>query len=101
MYGLFALIRNLLLLVLVITVLRSVIGLVAKLFSGSLFFNPGPKPAPGPSRGNAIPLSGDLHRDPVCGTFVAGSTAFQRQAGGERFYYCSEACRAQHSLAAR
>ena len=36
MYGLFALIRNLLLLVVVITVLRSVIGVVMKLFGGFL-----------------------------------------------------------------
>jgi len=102
MYGLIALIRNLLLLVVVITVLRSVIGLVMKFLGGALSGSSGgSRPGPGAKTSPAVPLSGDLHRDPVCGTFVASSTAFQRQQGGERFYYCSEACRSQHILAAR
>ena len=45
--------------------------------------------------------SGELHKDPVCGTYVAESTAFRRQAGGQAFYYCSEACREKHALVAR
>lgn len=45
--------------------------------------------------------SGELHKDPVCGTYVAESTAFRRQAGSQTFYYCSEACREKHSLVAR
>ena len=44
---------------------------------------------------------GDLHKDPVCGTYVAESTAFRRQTGGQTFYYCSEACREKHALVAR
>jgi hypothetical protein len=43
---------------------------------------------------------GDLHRDPVCGTFVAESTPFQRKQSGRTFYYCSDACREKHSLVA-
>jgi hypothetical protein len=101
MYGLFALIRNLLLLVVVITVLRSVIGLVMKLFGGFVAGSRGSQQAQAGGRKPEIPLSGDLHRDPVCSTFVAGTTAFQRQLGSQRFYYCSEACRSQHVLAAR
>jgi len=45
--------------------------------------------------------SGDLHKDPVCGTYVAESTPFRRQTGGQTFYYCSEACREKHALVAR
>lgn len=45
--------------------------------------------------------SGELHKDPVCGTYVAESTVFRRQAGGQSFYYCSEACREKHALVAR
>jgi YHS domain-containing protein len=101
MYGLFALIRNLLLLVVVITVLRSVIGVVMKLFAGFVGTSKASQPAQAGSRKPEIPLSGDFHRDPVCGTFVAGTTTFQRQLGGQRFYYCSEACRSQHELAVR
>jgi hypothetical protein len=44
---------------------------------------------------------GDLHRDPVCGTFVAESTPFRRQQSGQMFYYCSDACREKHALVAR
>jgi YHS domain-containing protein len=54
-----------------------------------------------PNRGPAAQPSGELHKDPVCGTYVAESTAFRRQAAGQSFYYCSEACREKHSLVAR
>lgn len=47
------------------------------------------------------PTAGLLHKDPVCGTFVAESTPFQRNIGQERFFYCSEACLRKHSLASR
>jgi YHS domain-containing protein len=45
--------------------------------------------------------AGLLHRDPVCGTFVAESTRFRRQIGPETFFYCSETCQQQHALAAK
>lgn len=61
---------------------------------------------PGPrQRGReAAPESnsgGELHKDPVCGTYVAESAALKRQAGGQTFYYCSESCRERHSLVTR
>ncbi|MBV8864219.1 MAG: YHS domain-containing protein [Acidobacteriaceae bacterium] len=55
-------------------------------------------------RGEASPeseLGGELHKDPVCGTYVAESAALKRQAGGQTFYYCSESCREKHSLVAK
>ena len=56
-------------------------------------------------RGSEAPpesnLGGELHKDPVCGTYVAESAALKRQAGGQTFYYCSESCREKHSLVAR
>jgi hypothetical protein len=45
--------------------------------------------------------TGELHRDPVCGTYVAESSRYQRQIGGETVFYCSEDCRARHAMAAR
>jgi YHS domain-containing protein len=45
--------------------------------------------------------TGELHKDPVCGTYVAESAAFRRSAGGQTFYYCSEKCREKHALVAR
>jgi len=44
---------------------------------------------------------GDLFKDPVCGTYVAQSSALRRQSGNQVFYYCSEACREKHALVAR
>jgi YHS domain-containing protein len=52
----------------------------------------------------AAPVSqptGELHKDPVCGTYVADSTRFRRQVSGQTFYYCSDACREKHALVAR
>jgi YHS domain-containing protein len=46
---------------------------------------------PAPSNGS------NLHKDPVCGTYVVETTPFRRQAGAQSFYYCSEACRAKHA----
>jgi hypothetical protein len=45
--------------------------------------------------------TGELHKDPVCGTYVAESTRFRRQAPGQTFYYCSESCREKHVLVAQ
>jgi YHS domain-containing protein len=47
------------------------------------------------------PAAGELHKDPVCGTYVAESTPYRGQVGGRKFYYCSDACREKHSLVAR
>jgi YHS domain-containing protein len=36
---------------------------------------------------------GELKKDPVCGTFISTSTAFQKALSGETYYFCSVACR--------
>ena len=36
-----------------------------------------------------------LVRDPVCGTFVAPSTALSADAGGTTHYFCSDKCRSE------
>ncbi len=46
-------------------------------------------------------LGGELHKDPVCGTYVAESTPYRRQSSGQTFYYCSSDCRERHALVAR
>jgi YHS domain-containing protein len=43
----------------------------------------------------------ELHKDPVCGTYVSEATGFRKQASGQTFYYCSQACKDKHSLVAR
>lgn len=37
-----------------------------------------------------------LHRDPVCGTFVAPGSALSLTAGGTTEYFCSEKCRNEY-----
>ena len=37
--------------------------------------------------------AGLLHKDPVCGTFVAESTQFKSVQSGQTFYFCSGQCR--------
>jgi len=44
------------------------------------------------------PRAGELHKDPVCGTYVSESTAFRRQISGKTIYYCSDACRQKHAV---
>jgi YHS domain-containing protein len=41
--------------------------------------------------------TGQLHKDPVCGTYVAESTLYRRQVSGDTFYYCSDECRRAHT----
>lgn len=82
-----------------ISVLRSMIGVLTKAFTA--FISAGNTGAGGPGNKQNAQLGGDLHRDPVCGTFVAESTPFQRHQAGSTFYYCSEACKEKHALVAR
>ncbi len=46
-------------------------------------------------------LGGELHKDPVCGTYVAESTPFRSQIAGQTFYFCSSDCREKYALVAR
>lgn len=66
------------------------------------FMNSGTQPTanPAPSSQPTQP-TGELHKDPVCGTFVAESTPFRRQISGSTFYYCSADCKEKHALVAK
>jgi|SRR4051812_3006915 hypothetical protein len=89
-----------LLAVILISLLRTIIGVVMKGL-GDFASSPQSPPQESP-KGKASPrLGGDLHRDPICGTFVAESTPFQRRTASQVFYYCSDVCREKHALVAR
>jgi YHS domain-containing protein len=70
-----------------------VMGVIAKGF-GELM---GPKASPSsPSSqasGKQVPLTGELKKDPACGTYIAAATSIQEKVGGETFYFCSKQCR--------
>ena len=40
-------------------------------------------------------VTGELRKDPVCGTFVAMNTPFTRTVEGVTTYFCSKECRDQ------
>lgn len=78
--------------VIVLTLLRSVLEFIGKAFSS------GYQQSSAEARGPAVQPDGktapqSLKKDPVCGTFVAAGTAFQKTKGGETYYFCSAECR--------
>lgn len=90
----FRLIFELLLTVVVLTVLKSIVGIVLRGFSQAM--KPGataPGPGAGPRPSNQVPLTGELKKDPVCGTYISTATSIKEKAGGEVLHFCSTACR--------
>lgn len=82
----FRLISYLLITIFLITILRSVIGLILQAFSSAVQ-SQASEPA------SAVPLSGELKKDPVCGTYTSAATSIQKTIGGRTFYFCSPQCR--------
>jgi P-type Cu+ transporter len=77
---------------LVLSVVRSVLGIIAKAFGGESDSSPvRAGAAPGPP--SPAPAGGELKKDPVCGTFISTATAFQKNTGGRTYYFCSTECR--------
>jgi YHS domain-containing protein len=81
----------LLLTVVVITVLKSIVGIVLKgvgeaMKTGSHAQETGP-------RRSQVPLTGELKKDPVCGTYIAAASSIQERVGSQTFHFCSQECR--------
>jgi YHS domain-containing protein len=62
---------------------------------------PSDTPPPPRQPNERAAVAGELHKDPVCGMYVAESTQYQRKSGRDHFYYCSEGCKDKHAVAAR
>ena len=90
----FRAIFELLLVIVVITVLRGVIGIIGKALSGGANRN-----RPAQQSSEQVPLSGELKKDPVCGTFVAVASSVKRNVDGEVIHFCSTACRDKYQIA--
>jgi YHS domain-containing protein len=76
---------------LLITFIRMVIGIIMRgmreaMNEQSATGRTQPRPPAGPA-------GGELKRDPVCGTFVPATTAFQKIVHGQQQYFCSAECR--------
>ncbi len=77
--------------ILVLTLIRSVIGAIGRFVSG--FVSPPESQAPPRRAAPDMPVAESLQKDPVCGAFVAPSTAVQKVARGKTYYFCSVGCR--------
>ena len=90
----FRLILLLLAAVLLPTIIRAVLAIV-----GSALGNAAGQAAqggaekPGNSKAPGATTLGELKKDPVCGTFISTTTAFQKAFNGETYYFCSTQCR--------
>lgn len=70
--------------ILLISVLRGVIGFMARLFTNATM---------SPGRRAPVPQQEALKKDPVCGVFVAPSAAVSKERDGQTYFFCSAACR--------
>jgi YHS domain-containing protein len=92
---------------LIIVIARSLLTSLAKGVStaSKTFQNSSAQPRNQDSSGSVEPppktSANELHKDPVCGTYVAASTPYQRTSTGQVFYYCSTECRGKHTPVAR
>lgn len=88
----FRLIFELLLTVVVLTVLKGMVGIVLRGFGDAMKRDP--NPPPGHARyPNQVPITGELKKDPVCGTYIATATSIKENVGGQTFHFCSKQCR--------
>jgi YHS domain-containing protein len=81
----------LLITVFIITVLKSIIGIVLKGMSDVL--KPPGAPAGRPRNSHEVPLTGELKKDPVCGTYIAAASSIKKTVAGQTVHFCSEDCR--------
>jgi YHS domain-containing protein len=73
--------------VIIITLLRSIIGVVGKAVT-ALF-----EPDPNAQQADAEPRkAGELKRDPVCGTYVSTATSVKKTIDGQVVHFCSSGC---------
>jgi len=80
----------LLIAIFVLTLLRYVVGSAMKMISDFLHPDRPSQTDPSSQRAEA---TGELKRDPVCGTFVAETASVKTTLHGEVIHFCSAACR--------
>ena len=89
----FRAIFELLLTILALFVLRSIIGIVLKGLSQAMKPGGSATQGAGPHPSHQVPLTGELKKDPVCGTYIAAATSIKEKVGGQTFHFCSQECR--------
>ncbi len=84
----FRVLFELLLTIVIITLLRGVMGIIGKAMSGQTNQRSSAGRTPG-----QVPLSGELKKDPTCGTYISAATSMKETVGGQTFHFCSKECR--------
>ncbi len=85
-------------------VARSVLTWLARMATGFFQADAQPEQASEPNasrRDELLASAGELHKDPVCGTFVPGSSTWTRSVDGQTVYFCSADCRDRFLVSAR
>ena len=87
----FRAIFELLVTVLVIFFLRAVMRTIFKGFGEMM--HPGASAPQQPRAADQIPLTGELKKDPSCGTYISAATSVKETVGGQTLHFCSKQCR--------
>jgi YHS domain-containing protein len=75
--------------ILLISLLRSIIGILVKGFAQALSSSDSNSSV---SRAGGAPAS-ELKKDPVCGAYVPAATSVKKMVGGGVVHFCSTTCR--------
>jgi YHS domain-containing protein len=89
----FAFVVRLILFLIAISVIRSAVGYVQRLFSAAR--QPQPMPRAQTSAGGGATV---LQQDPVCGTYVAVDSSLKRIVNGRVIHFCSAECRDRYPV---
>ena len=87
----FRIIFYLLVSIFLITIVRSVLGIILRGFSQLL--SPGRPEQAKRSPADGVPLSGELKKDPTCGTYISAASSIKQTVGGQTYHFCSADCR--------
>ncbi len=84
--------------IIVITLLKGVIGIVMKGLASLVGNGAGSSGGSASTPRQDVPLSGELKRDPVCGTFISTASSTKKTVGGQVIHFCSVECRDKHKI---
>jgi YHS domain-containing protein len=94
----FGLLRSLIELLIVISVIRSVINYIRRLWNTNGIPRPTMFRQQPPPHRQQQPGSTILQQDPVCGTYVSVESSLKKLVNGRVVYFCSPECRNRYQV---
>ena len=94
----FAFLIRILMIFMAISVVRSVVQAIVRMFQGQNSTRRTPPASQ--TAGNTTAHASDstlLHQDPVCGTYVAAASSLRKICNGKVYHFCSDACRDKYN----